>query len=41
LVRDQLTDEISLKADRKRLDDLRKDVPADKKAANDELAFSL
>jgi len=41
LVRDQLTSEISLKEDRHQLDDLRKEIPKEKKEANDELAFSL
>lgn len=41
MVRDELTTEISLKADRSQLDSLRKDIPAEKREANDELAFSL
>lgn len=41
LVRDQLSGEISLKQDRHELDELRKEVPKEKKEANDELAFSL
>lgn len=41
LVRDELSSEVSLKADRHQLDDLRQDIPKEKQAANDELAFSL
>lgn len=38
-VQEELEDEISLKADRSHLEELRKDVPEDKKQANDELAL--
>lgn len=41
LVRDQLSSEVSLKEDRHQLDDLRKDIPKEKREQNDELAFSL
>jgi hypothetical protein len=40
-VRQALGAEISLRGDRHKLDNLRKDEPEDKKAANDELAFFL
>jgi hypothetical protein len=41
IVRDELSKEVSLKADRSNLDTLRKDVPEEKKQENDELAFYL
>lgn len=40
-VREELGQEISLKADRAQLDELRKEIPAEKQQANDELALIL
>src|SRR3954469_17502103 len=40
-VREQLASETSLKADRQKLDEMRKGIPEEKKNTNDELALYL
>jgi len=41
VVKDRLEEEVSLKADRSALEEMRKDIPAEKQRANDELALFL